>query len=205
MKKHRFLILILCLFLPGALYAGTLWSYSLGVSGLDYTWVDEDTGNYMQEQMAGLEIRGSAILKSTGFYYGTFLNFAVPLLNWEQDLINETLTMDYSGYNFYISFGIPFGYRWKLPRSETAVYLGLGPSMQGLFDFDSHVWGSGGIFWEFGVETLSSKGVDLSVGARMIVGWGSFATDGSLVAERPLVTTSVFFIGISWTGTRDID
>lgn len=202
MPRWILLSIILNILSTGVLHAETLWTYSLGVSGLDYTWLDEDTGNYMQEQMVGLDIRGSAILKPMGFYYGTFLSFARPLLNREYDLVDETSTENSSGYDLYMSFGIPFGYRWQLPRSYTAVYLGLGPSMQGLFDFDSHFWGSGGLFWEFGVETLSSEGVEISMGARMIMGWESFVTDGSRVAERPSATTSIFFIGLSWTGTR---
>ena len=202
MPRWIILSIILNILSTGALHAGIPWTYSLGVSGLDYIWLDEDTGNHIQEQMVGLDIRGSAILKPMGFYYGTFLSFAWPLLNREYDLVNETSTENSSGYDLYMSFGIPFGYRWQLPRSYTAIYLGLGPSMQGLFDFDSHFWGSGGLFWEFGVETLSSEGVEISMGARMIMGWGSFATDGSRVVERPLATTSIFFIGLSWTGTR---
>ncbi len=202
MKLSLFPILILCLFLPVSLFAENPWTYSLGVSGIDYTWIDKDSGVILQEQMIGLDIRGASMMNLTGFYYGSFISIARPMIYWEYDNLNETSSMDYSRYDLYVAFGIPFGYRWQLPRSFNAVYLGVGPSMQSLFDFDNHLWGTGGIFWEFGFETLSTKKITLSIGGRMLIPIGSFITDGSSVAEGIDATSSVFFIGLSWTGNR---
>ncbi len=202
MKLRGFLLLIILLSFSGVLYAETPWSYTLAVSGQDYTWTDEHSGTLIQEQMIGLEIRGSAILNPMGFYYGTYLSFGMPLVSWEYNPVDEVSTYSDSAYDFYASFGIPFGYRWVLPRSLTGVYLGLGPSFQTLFKFNDHIWGSGGVFWEFGIETIKTKGVKFSMGTRMVMAWGSFATDGSVITRQPSVTTTTFFMGLSWRGTR---
>lgn len=202
MSKRIFAATIFLMLMSAFLYSEAPWSYSVAASGHDYTWVDEDSGLYTQEQMVGLDIRGSAILNPTGFYYGTFLSFARPLIGWESEMDGEIATSIYSGYDLYAAFGFPFGFRRALPRPGTGVYIGFGPAMQALIDFDSHVWGSAGLFWEFGLEALSTRGVKLSLGARMILGWASFSTDGHDFTERPDVTTSTLYLGLSWRGTR---
>lgn len=202
MKPHVCTIFILLILCTGSLVAETPWSYSVGVSSIDYTWADENSVNAFQEQMVGLEIRGSAIVEHTGFYYGTYLSFALPVFGWEIDHLNEISYVNESIYDFYTSFGIPFGYRWAFPRGRSGVYLGAGPSFQALFKFQDYMWGSGGLFFEFGFESLRSKGVSLSFGTRLIMAWGSFATDGYRYAELPTVTTTSIFLGLSWKGTR---
>ncbi len=202
MKFSFFLIVLLFSLFSLSLYAENPWTYSLGISGLDYNWIDENSGNLIQEQMVGLDIRGASIRNLTGFYYGSYISIARPMVYWSYEEMSDTATMDYSSYDMYMSFGIPFGYRWQMPRISSAIYLGIGPSFQSLFDFDSHLWGSGGLFWEFGFETLKSKGVSFSVGGRVIMSLGSFVTDGSYSAEAIDATGSAFFIGISWTGNR---
>ncbi len=202
MKLHSLVIFLLIASLSGKLYAENPWTYSLGISGVDYNWVDEASGNLIQEQMVGLDIRGSSIRNLTGFYYGSYISIARPMVSWNYEEMSDTVTMDYSRYDMYLSFGIPFGYRWQMPGISSAFYLGIGPSFQGLFDFDSHLWGSGGLFWEFGFETLKIKGVSFSVGGRVIMSLGSFVTDGSSIAEAVDATGSAFFIGMSWTGNR---
>lgn len=202
MKLQRVITLLLFVVVAVSLPAETPWSYSLAVSSIDYSWTDEATGNILQEQMIGLEIRGSEIVTPWGFYFGTYLSFAVPTFGWEIDTFDETVAYADSNYDFYTSFGIPFGYRWVLPRGRTGAYLGAGPSFQALFDFQDHLNGSGGLFLEFGIESLRSKGVGVSFGTRLIMGWGSFSTDGNSYTEEPVVTTTSIFLGLSWTGTR---
>ena len=185
-----------------SLSAENPWSYSLGFTGLDLNWTDDDSGLQLQEQMVGLDIRGSAIGKPTGFYYGSFISVARPFVYWVYDDLNGEVSKGNPRYDMYLSFGLPFGYRWQMSRISSAFYLGLGPSFQSLFDFDSHLWGSGGIFWEFGFETLKEKGLSFSVGGRVIMSLGSFITDGSHTVEALDATASAFFIGISWRGNR---
>jgi len=185
-----------------SLSAENPWSYSLGIAGMDLNWTDEVTGNPVQEQIFSLDVRGSSIGNPTGFYYGSFLSIGRPVVHWVYDDLSDAVIMDSSRYDMYFAFGLPFGYRWQMSRLTDAFYLGLGPSFQGLVDFDSHLWGSGGIFWEFGFETLKTKGVSFSVGGRVIIPIASFVTDGSYTAEAVDRVASVLFIGMSWRGNR---
>lgn len=202
MKIHGFIIFILIAVFAASLPAETPWSYSMNASFLDYSWTDDASGNIIQEQMLGLDIRGSAIVKPTGFYYGTYLSFAYPISTWEYDADNETESSDDSSYDLYISAGVPFGYRWAMPNGRSGAYLGGGPAFQTLFKFQDHMNGSGGLFLEFGIESLRDKGVGFSFGTRLVMAWGAFSTDGYTYSERPMVTTSSFFLGLSWKGTR---
>lgn len=202
MKLRGFIMIILLTTAAFSLSAETTWSYSMGVSGIDYSWTDENSGNILQVQMVGLDIRGSAIVKPVGFYYGTYLSFAIPVLMWEYDPLDDTAYSVDSSYDLYISAGVPFGYRWVLPKGRSGAYVGAGPSFQALFEFQNQMRGSGGLFFEFGIESLREKGVGVSFGTRLMMAWGSFSTDGYTYAEQPMVTTSSLFLGLSWKGTR---
>jgi len=202
MRLKPSVVFLIFTFFSVPLSAENPWSYSLGVSGLDLTWTDEDTGTLVQEQVFGLDIRGSSIGTPTGFYYGSYISIGRPVVHWVYDDSSDTVTMDSSRYDMYFSFGLPFGYRWQMSRLSSYFYLGLGPSFQGLVDFDNHLWGSGNIFWEFGFETLKTKGVAFSMGGRVIIPITSFVSDGSYTAEAADRAASVFFLGMSWRGQR---
>jgi len=169
---------------------------------MDCYWMDEESGILIQEQMAGVDIRGASIRSFTGFYYGTYISIGRPMFRWIYNELDDTVQMSSSQFDMYASFGIPFGYRWQFPGRSTAFYLGAGPSFLGLFDFGSHMWGSGGIFCEFGLETLKTEGIAVSIGGRVVIPLGSFITDGTYISEAMDGTSSAFTIGMSWTGNR---
>ena len=202
MKMSLRIGLVLIISISGSLYAENPWVYSMGISSVDYTWLDEESGAPLQEQMLGLDIRGESFRKPTEFYYGTYISIARPIMSWGYDEINDITVLDDSNYDMYVSCGIPFGYRWAMHNNSTAFYLGTGPFFQGLFDFDSYLLGSGGIFVEFGFETVKTKGISFSIGGRVNMSLGSFVTDGSYFHEAIDAASSVFFIGVSWIADR---
>jgi len=171
MNFRVYFLIVICLLFSTTLFAENPWSYSLGLSGLNYDWIDDESGNLIQEKMVGLELRGASIRKPTGFYYGSYISIARPLILWEHDELSDELMMGSSRYDMYLSFGLPLGYRWKMRGIPSAFYLGIGPAFQGMFDFDSYLWGSGGLFCEFGFETLKTKGISFSIGGRINIPW----------------------------------
>lgn len=186
-----------------ALFAAAPWAYSVGFSGLDLSWEGENEDILIQEQVLGLDFRGSAILPRSGFYYGSFINFSLPLMRVVDDPLAEETVVGDSEYDFYTAFGIPFGYRWNIASGRMGVYLGAGPAMQLMIDFDHHVWGSGGMALEIGIETLKGKGVGISVGSRFLMSFGAFTVAGQDVVDAAIPLSTMFHIGISWTGERN--
>ena len=208
MIRPRPLFFLTLFVLSVAAASAAPWSYSLGVSVQDITWEDEDAGGervFVQEQAAGLDVRGSAILPNTDFYYGTFINLSAPFVRVVDHPEAEDLDYSSPTYNLSAAVGIPLGWRWRIADERMGLYVGAGPAFQMLFDFDDHWQGSGGLVLEFGLETLKTEGVGISVGTRAILPFGAFsvAAGRDEVADPVLPVGATFHVGISWTGERD--
>lgn len=202
-------LLILAVCYSSALSAENTWSYSFGLSGTDYVWVESGSDLMWREHLPGLEIRGSAIIKPTGFYYGNFLNVSVPFaVSMYDEILDTSETFD-SVHNLYLSSGLTFGYRWELKRRGNAFFTGVGPAAMMLADFDSHIWLSGGLAFEFGMESLGNSGIRFSFTCRGITGLGSTLVDletadihGEGFYDAPIPRAVSLILGISWTAVR---
>ena len=209
LRRRILLSLLLSLSFTAAVSADNLWSYSLGLAGTDYFWVDDSGVSVWQEQLLGGELRGSAVIKPTGLYFANFVNVSVPTYLYHQDLVTGTITTYYSGHDLYSSLGLTFGYRTDLRRLG-AFFVGVGPTATAIADFDSHVWLSGGISVEFGLEFIKRKGIGFGFTSRatmplaaMLIDLEEFDAAGAGYYSAPEPTSITIVFGISWASVRN--
>lgn len=207
-RLMKILLTIMLLQTSVHLSADNLWSYTLGFTGSDMAVSGVSSDTYYVQQMIGVDLRGSAVLESSGFYYGTFISVSFPVSLEEINPYLETIEYLTPNHNLVAIAGVPFGFRAPLYMEEGGFYTGFGPGVMVSADYDDHLWVSGLIALEMGMEHIARKGVSLGFGLRAYVGLSSILVNLKNFdqfeyssAPDPMVLSLV--MGISWTSIRN--
>ena len=207
-RVSRYLLTAILVLSSANLFADNLWSYTLGFTGNDMAVSGVTPETYYLQQMLGFDLRGSAVLESSSFYYGTFINVSFPVTLEEIDPYLETVEYLTPNHNLVVITGIPFGFRASLNMGQGGFYTGVGPGVMVSADYDDHLWISGLIALEMGIEHIGRQGVGFGFGIRAYAGLASIHADLQNLdqfsyesAPDPMVLSLV--MGISWTAIRD--
>ena len=207
-RLSRKLPVLVLLFTAASLFAENRWSYTLGLTGNELAVSSGSADTYYLQQMVGVDLRGAALLETSGFYYGTFISASFPVLLEEINPYLETTEYLTPEHDFILFTGIPFGFRSSLNTGSTGFYTGFGPAMMMSVDLDEHLWISGMVTLEMGIEHTGRKGVGFGFGLRGSLGLASILVDTRKpdqpeyrAAPDPMVLSLV--MGISWTAVRD--
>jgi hypothetical protein len=104
--------------------------------------------------------------KDTGFYYGSDLSLGIPLTLYYFDDLYGFATMATED-DLFMGLKVPLGYRWPGTGRSMGFYLGAGPALQMIVDWDSAaVYGIGG-FAELGWQTNKTSNVGFHFGFQL--------------------------------------
>ena len=104
--------------------------------------------------------------KDTGFYYGSDLSLGIPLTLYYYDNLYGYTTMATED-DLFMGLKIPLGYRWPGTGGSMGFYLGGGPALQMIVDWDTAAVYGIGAFAELGWQTNKTSNVGFHFGFQL--------------------------------------
>jgi len=133
--------------------------------------------------------------RDVGFYYGTDLVLGVPFAMAYYD--NRQLLKAPPGNDLFLGLRIPFGHRWPGDNRSMGFYLGGGPAIQMVSDWDQHTIYGLGVFGELGWQTNKLSGTGFHFGMQLSFNPFVFSAEEGPIARTVGVGASMQF-GMSW-------
>lgn len=137
----------------------------------------------------GTGIRTVTCPSETGFYSGGDLFFGLPML------VGDPSDDEFG--DLFLSFKVPFGYRWPGQNRSMGFYLAAGPDLQLLTEFNEYTYFYFSLFLELGWQTNKTRGVGFHIGLQFSI--CPYKWSESYYFFPPFPTFGQFLqIGISW-------
>jgi len=160
-----------------------------------------DEGSILADQMFDVGYRLVYSPKDFGFYWGGNLTFGIPVMTMAASYnsfigdVSAVFSFD-SGSDFFMSFKIPFGYRWEESFIKNmGFYLGGGPALQ--LNFRNNVYTAVSVFGELGFQTNKTADIGFHMGWQFSISPLVFYEHSGYLEEIYSVESTIQ-AGMSW-------
>ncbi|MCK5737468.1 MAG: hypothetical protein KAH21_13370 [Spirochaetaceae bacterium] len=130
-----------------------------------------------------------------GFYYGTDFTLGVPVIQEYFD--HHKVLNNAPGNDLFMSFKVPFGYRWSGKDNSMGFYLGGGPALQMVSEWDTRTIYGIGAFGELGWQTNKTAGIGFHFGLQLSISPLIYSPDQGTFSNIIGTDVSIRF-GMSW-------
>lgn len=191
MKKGFILVLLAILTTAGISAETNVYSLEFGIQDFGFLVGDLHSSDSI---LVGV-FRQARYPWDVGLYRATEITMGGPIATIASSE-DEKVTVATEN-DFYVSLFLPFGFRTYTSRSRMGVFVGVGPAVQWIQDFQGGGIGGFGFTGEIGLESNNLNKTSFHMGFKIGMSPLVFDSNGQILDDVMAVETA-FKFGVAW-------